>query len=561
VGAGANGAVQLYVDQAATPPTLVAVKSTDATAASDKEAEELQRAGKHNNIVQYIAHHRWDGPPERLLLVMEYAPGKSLCDYVADSEVARRWSVQQALRLALDAASGVAHLHDMGVAHRDLKPDNIVVSKSGRAMITDFGLVATAATDGAAGNQLYRAPDVGVGTKALQASDVWALACITFHLLAPRGGAPAPHVPWAHETEGSFFEARDSFRWNLEPAYTVAPLWPVLDVISRALVRHKCVVNGKDTPSRITAHDFRDQLQAAAADILSAPVLWCTLPTEAADLVPTNPDAAGATVPAASAPMISPRDLHIVSGDALTEVWVPTFNQLAMVFVGDEREPAGGSPVAEFHAFKDADQQPAHQLGCDERPSTCRCERATGARMYLYARTPNPDATFSADKRRCGKLLIPLGLDATDSDATWEVVKKATEAGELGFLAKYGQPAVGKHRRVAMAIVYVGDVTQRPGIYRTLRVRLAAARLNHRHINWMSELETQNRALCWMERMPGGCPRATCPFRHLGGAGGLSGGAGGAGSGAGGAGCGADGAGGGAGGGVSHGACRSSTTC
>ncbi|MCP4752322.1 MAG: protein kinase, partial [Proteobacteria bacterium] len=69
-------------------------------------------------------------------LVMEYTDGPSLADYIKDE----RPELPKVIRLAEKIATGLAAAHKLGIVHRDIKPDNILVDESGDPKILDFGL-------------------------------------------------------------------------------------------------------------------------------------------------------------------------------------------------------------------------------------------------------------------------------------------------------------------------------------------------------------------------------------------------------------------------------------
>lgn len=78
-------------------------------------------------------------------LTMEYIEGRSLSQLIDQ----RRIPVAEVLSVARAACAGIAAAHAAGVMHRDLKPDNILVAKSGRIAITDFGIARTTDPDAA----------------------------------------------------------------------------------------------------------------------------------------------------------------------------------------------------------------------------------------------------------------------------------------------------------------------------------------------------------------------------------------------------------------------------
>ena len=124
--------------------------------------------------------------------VMEYVPGPNLKQHLAR---VRHPPVTDVLRLASDVldALGYAHLH--GIVHRDVKPDNIVVSPSG-ACLLDFGIAKAVAVSGndrltrsgfAVGTSAYMSPEQVAGAEDIdRRSDIYSLGCVLFEAIAGR---------------------------------------------------------------------------------------------------------------------------------------------------------------------------------------------------------------------------------------------------------------------------------------------------------------------------------------------------------------------------------------
>jgi eukaryotic-like serine/threonine-protein kinase len=123
-------------------------------------------------------------------LAMERVEGVPIDLHAAE----RKLSVEQRLRLFLDVADAVAHAHARLVVHRDLKPGNIFVTKSGDVRLLDFGVAQLLEDDTPADQQLtrhigrpvtpdYAAPEQ-LGTQAVgTAADVYSLGIVLFELL------------------------------------------------------------------------------------------------------------------------------------------------------------------------------------------------------------------------------------------------------------------------------------------------------------------------------------------------------------------------------------------
>jgi len=89
-----------------------------------------------------------------------------------------------------DRADGLAAAHERGLIHRDVKPQNIMIDTSGKARLTDFGVVkalsAPALTQSGMtfGTAAYLSPEQATGAPIGPASDVYALGCVMYELLA-----------------------------------------------------------------------------------------------------------------------------------------------------------------------------------------------------------------------------------------------------------------------------------------------------------------------------------------------------------------------------------------
>ena len=115
-----------------------------------------------------------------------WAAGKPLGTRSSDSEEARL------VRIATDVLAGLEHLHARSILHGDLKAANIVVSDSGRATLTDFGLARRSQDSSAplAGSPMHFAPEVLLGSPADPRSDLFAFGSTLHGLLTPDRNEP-----------------------------------------------------------------------------------------------------------------------------------------------------------------------------------------------------------------------------------------------------------------------------------------------------------------------------------------------------------------------------------
>jgi serine/threonine protein kinase len=208
----------------------VAIKVMHSAALGNAEARdrfftEMRAGGKldHPNIARIIDADRVD---TLLYLVMEYVEGRSLEKYVA-----RKGPMPAGLAcdLAAQAALGLQHAYEKGMAHRDIKPGNLMVTREAVVKLLDFGLVRLAEEGQARktrfqafmGTADYVAPEQALNARDADIrSDIYSLGCTLYFLLA---GKP----PFTGET---FFEVTSKHVTDPPtPLATVAPgLWAVI---------------------------------------------------------------------------------------------------------------------------------------------------------------------------------------------------------------------------------------------------------------------------------------------------------------------------------------------
>ncbi|HKN64286.1 MAG TPA: protein kinase [Gaiellaceae bacterium] len=139
----------------------------------------------HPNIVTVIDRGDDDG---RQYIVFEHVDGENLKELVLRSG---RLSVRRALELALAVADGLAFAHDHGLVHRDVKPQNVLLSSEGEVKVTDFGIARSlhmehgvTQTGTVLGTGEYLAPEQASGKPVSPTTDVYSLGVVLWELLA-----------------------------------------------------------------------------------------------------------------------------------------------------------------------------------------------------------------------------------------------------------------------------------------------------------------------------------------------------------------------------------------
>src|SRR3954469_14530616 len=148
-----------------------------------REARAVARLS-HPNIVTVIDRGEDDG---RQYIVFEHVDGENLKELVQRSG---RLPVRDAVELALAVADGLAFAHTHGLVHRDVKPQNVLLSREGGVKVTDFGIARSldvehgvTQTGTVLGTGEYLAPEQASGKPVSPATDVYSLGVVLWELL------------------------------------------------------------------------------------------------------------------------------------------------------------------------------------------------------------------------------------------------------------------------------------------------------------------------------------------------------------------------------------------
>ena len=170
---------------------LTSSRETAAAARFDRERQVLSALSGHPAIVTVIdSGYTATG---QAYVVMELMAGGSLGERIAATGPVP-WP--QAVEIGIGVAGGLEVAHRMGVLHRDVKPDNLLVSPYNDVKLADFGVAtfvggASSRTWSVIASVAYAAPEVLGGQRSTVASDVYGLAATSFALMFGRARSRA----------------------------------------------------------------------------------------------------------------------------------------------------------------------------------------------------------------------------------------------------------------------------------------------------------------------------------------------------------------------------------
>ncbi|MBG6191869.1 serine/threonine-protein kinase [Arthrobacter sp. CAN_A212] len=153
----------------------------------EREAKSAARLS-HPHVVGVLDQGVEDSPERSLAyLVMEYVPGKTLRDLLREKG---RLTPRIALAMMDPVIEGLGAAHDVGLVHRDVKPENVLLASNGRIKIADFGLARAVSTTTNTGTLIgtvaYLSPELVTGGGADARSDIYSAGIMLFELLTGR---------------------------------------------------------------------------------------------------------------------------------------------------------------------------------------------------------------------------------------------------------------------------------------------------------------------------------------------------------------------------------------
>jgi serine/threonine protein kinase/Tfp pilus assembly protein PilF len=187
---GKGGMGKVYKAQDTDLKEKVAIKLLKPEIAADKKTierfrNELKFARKirHKNVCQMYDLNKEEGTH---YITMEYVDGKDLKSMI---RMMGQLSAGKTIYIAKQVCEGLTEAHRLGVVHRDLKPQNIMVDEDGNARIMDFGIARSLKTKGITatgvmiGTPEYMSPEQVEGKEVDQRSDIYSLGVILYEMV------------------------------------------------------------------------------------------------------------------------------------------------------------------------------------------------------------------------------------------------------------------------------------------------------------------------------------------------------------------------------------------
>lgn len=191
LGHGATAVVYLAHDNKQNRQIALKVLSRDLAHALGPQRflREIQLTARlqHPHILPIFDSGEWEG---MLFYVMPFVRGESLRDTI-DRE--SQLPIEECVRITCEVADALAHAHAQGIVHRDVKPENIMLS-DGHALLADFGIARTldvhtgerlTSSGLIVGTSAYMSPEQASGEENIDArSDIYSLACVLYEMIA-----------------------------------------------------------------------------------------------------------------------------------------------------------------------------------------------------------------------------------------------------------------------------------------------------------------------------------------------------------------------------------------
>eukprot|EP00128_Syssomonas_multiformis_P014092 Colp12_sorted_trinity150504_noHs@12596 len=250
LGKGSFGTVKRAVHKGTKTPWAIKIVDKQKAGSSalrqmEKEIEILKMV-HHKHIVCLKEVYE---TPKQVFMIMELCDGGELLEHLAKKQ---HYPEQEVVIIMQRLVEAIAYLHNNNIVHRDLKLENILLSKEDEddhlnIKVTDFGLSAVITNDSTmdsmCGTPMYMAPEVISGLGYTRKCDMWSCGVIMYFLLSG-------HPPFYDKHEGTLYQKIQAGELHFD-----GPLWHSISDSGKSLVSGMLSV---DTAQRLTAREVLD---------------------------------------------------------------------------------------------------------------------------------------------------------------------------------------------------------------------------------------------------------------------------------------------------------------
>jgi serine/threonine-protein kinase len=457
VGAGGMGGVYSAWDREL--ERVIAVKVLPRTLGRARDTvrrflTEARRASAldHVNVISIYDVGR-DGP--WLYFVMRLLKGRAIEQML---ESGNPLPAKDALHIADQLLAGLAHIHESGLVHRDIKPGNVFLEESGRVVILDFGILRSSTggpklttANRAVGTPAFMAPEVLRGAEADARSDLYAATLVLFEMFT---GRPAFDDPVTGSFPQQVTKPPPSLRTSFPSAH---PL--LVEIVAKGLAT--------DPAKRFqTAREMREAVHAAEREIAGEAVRVGSLPTVETGTVPP--------------PATRRRTAAVAAAVAVAAVVAAVLALGSSQGAGQAaREPETSAPPMAMPPApqSDAPRKPPAPATVPEIALTVApeevAEPASSSPRILRPRSGRPSRTTSAPQTAA-----PAPAEGGDAFSRARAALAAGRAGEAAALfeeaAEHGR--ADAYRGLGQAYERIGNRNAAIGAYRQYLRRVPAAR-------------------------------------------------------------------------------------
>ena len=189
IGSGNSGVVLLVMMEGKSYAMKILREETDATRQQQRFKRFIREAKilsdiEHPGIVKVFEFELDNKAPVPFIL-MEYIDGRPLSKYIQSGEL----EIMKRLKILMEIALALEHVHSFGVMHRDIKPDNILIDADISPKLTDFGIShvsdsSLTMTDEIMGSPMYMAPECFDSSRSVsKRSDIFSLGVVAYEFL------------------------------------------------------------------------------------------------------------------------------------------------------------------------------------------------------------------------------------------------------------------------------------------------------------------------------------------------------------------------------------------